>query len=118
MGFFHDLVCIEPAGREDDNLRLVVDNFVPAYSVRRFAKTAKPVDSSSVINHLGNPVSTCPWRLEPFHEEDTRSVLQSLRFLPNPVYSLEHLRGQFLSFSTLVRHLADSQGVVDDLFYI
>src|SRR5712691_1166808 len=106
MGFLHDLVRVEPAGREDDYLRLVLNNFVPPYSMGRLAETAESFDSSSVIDHLGNPVSAGPWRLEPFHEEDPRPISYSLRFLPNPGYSLQHLRSEFLSFSELARHHA------------
>src|SRR6266581_3874262 len=96
MSFFHDLVRIEPAWREDDYLGSVLNNFVPLYSVRWLAKTAESFYSSSVIDHLGNPVSASPRRLEPFHEEDPWPGLYRLRFLPNPVYSLQHLRIQLL----------------------
>src|SRR5260370_13001998 len=99
VGFSHDLVCIEPAWREDDYLRLVFNNFVPFDSVGGLAETAKPFNSSRVLDHLGDPVSASPWRLEPFHEEDPRPMSYRLRFLLNPVYSLQHLRSQFLGFS-------------------
>src|SRR5206468_4938152 len=107
MGFFHDLVCIEPAWRENNYLGLVLNNFVPFYSVGRLAKTAKPFDPSCVIDHLRNPVSASPGRLKPFHEEDPRFILYSLRFFSNPFYSLQQLRSKFFSFSQLACHPAN-----------
>src|SRR5436309_7576158 len=118
MGFFHDLVCIEPAWRKNDNLRPVLKNFFPTNSMGRLANTAKPFDPSSVIYHLRNPVSASPRRPEPFHEEDTRFILHSLRFLSNPVYSLQHLRNKFLSFCQLACHPANQENIVNDLLQI
>src|SRR5436309_5965804 len=118
MGFFHDLVCIEPAWRENNYLRLVLNNLVPFYSVGRLAETTESFESSSVIDHLRNPVSASPGRLKPFHEEDPRFILYSLRFLSNPVYSPQHLRSKFLSFCQLVCHPANQENIVNDLLQI
>src|SRR5205807_8370831 len=92
VSFFHDLVCIEPTWRKNDNLRLVLHNFIPTDSVGRLTGTAKPVNPSSIIDHLGNPVSANPRRLEPFHEEDPRPKSHHSRFPLHSAYSLQHLR--------------------------
>src|SRR5438093_8163287 len=101
MGFFHDLVCIEPAWRENNYLGLVLNNFVPFYSVGRLAKTAKPFDPSCVIDHLRNPVSASPGRLKPFHEEDPRFILYSLRFFLTPFFLLNKFACSFSTSSSL-----------------
>src|SRR3989441_11128991 len=103
MSFFHYPTCIEPAWREDDYFRLVLNNYVPVYSMGRLARTAKPVNSSSVINHLGNPVSASPRRLEPFHEEDSRLASHHSRFSLHSAYSLQHLWSYFLCLGLRTR---------------
>src|SRR6266568_421046 len=84
-------VCIEPAWRKDDYLRLVLHNFIPSYPVGRLAETAKPFNSSSIIDHLGNPVSSSPRRLKPLHEENPRPTPHCSRFQFHSVYSQQHL---------------------------
>ena len=53
---------------------LAVDNFLPSYFRRCFALVSKHIEAARQRDHLGDPVTGCVKRLEPFQTNNARPI--------------------------------------------
>src|SRR5207249_6032957 len=83
--------------------------------MRRLSESAKTFEPTRVIDHLGYPVSSRPWRPEPLHEENPRSRPHVTSLILHSFDSSQQLRCQPLSWAQLVGDLPHQQNVIHDI---
>src|SRR5206468_10853002 len=86
--------------------------------MRRLSESAKTFEPTRVIDHLGYPASSRPWRPEPLHEENPRSRPHVTSLILHSFDSSQQLRCQPLSWAQLVGDLPHQQNVIHDILKI
>src|SRR5260370_41568140 len=76
----HDLIQIEPTGRDNEDFRGPFQNIVPGDANRIGAFTAQRVHAAGYFDHLWHPVPTAVNGIDPFHTKDPRTVCQAARY--------------------------------------